>query len=85
MFELPSGTVTFLFTDIDGSIRLWEQHGRTMDVAQARYDAVLRGAVATHGGVVFKTKGDAFWAAFATAPGALSAALEAQRTLQTEH
>jgi TolB-like protein/class 3 adenylate cyclase/Tfp pilus assembly protein PilF len=80
----PSGTVTFLFTDIEGSTRLWATQHDTMRVALARHDALLRQAIAAHGGHVFKTGGDAFCAAFATATGAVEAALAAQRALRTE-
>src|SRR5579864_1571050 len=82
--SLPSGTVTFLFTDIEGSTRLWEQHPEAMRSALARHDALLRKAIESHHGHVFKTVGDAFCAAFATAPEALAAALAAQRALASE-
>jgi class 3 adenylate cyclase len=82
--RLPSGTVTFLFTDIEGSTALWERHPKGMPDALARHEAILRQAIAARGGVVFKTVGDAVCAAFASAPQALAAALDAQRTLQTE-
>jgi predicted ATPase/class 3 adenylate cyclase/DNA-binding XRE family transcriptional regulator len=81
---LPSGTVTYLFTDVEGSTRLWEQHPAAMRDALARHDAILRAAIAAHAGAIFKTVGDAVCAAFASAPAALAAALEAQRTLQAE-
>ncbi|HZG67745.1 MAG TPA: adenylate/guanylate cyclase domain-containing protein [Herpetosiphonaceae bacterium] len=84
MSELPTGTVTFLFADIEGSTRLWEQHGDVMPRALQRYDVLLRAAFSAHGGVVFKTMGDAFCVAFVTAPGALMATIEAQRVLQAE-
>ena len=80
----PSGTVTFLFTDIEGSTRLWERDPEAMGAALARHDALLRQAVEEHGGHVFKTVGDAFCAAFATAPLAAEAALAAQRALAAE-
>src|SRR5262245_22428096 len=79
--ELPSGTITFLFTDIEGSTRLWEEQPDTMRVALTRHDALLRAAIETNGGTVFKTIGDAFCAAFPTAPQALEAALSAQQSL----
>jgi predicted ATPase/class 3 adenylate cyclase len=82
--SLPSGTVTFLFTDIEGSTKLWEQHPNAMRLALARHDAILRRVIESHGGHVFKTIGDAFCAAFATAPDALGAALAAQRALHAE-
>src|SRR5438309_931550 len=84
MAEVPTGRVTFLFTDIEGSTRLWEHHPEAMLAALGRHDALLRGAIAAHGGRVFKTMGDQFCASFATAPGALAAALSAQRALQAE-
>jgi predicted ATPase/class 3 adenylate cyclase len=84
MAELPSGTVTFLFTDIEGSTRLWEQHPEAMRQALARHDVLLRHAIERCSGCVFKTVGDQFCAAFATAPDALSAACDAQRSLQAE-
>ncbi len=84
MADLPTGTVTFLFTDIEGSTTRWEQHREAMQTALARHDAILRQAIEGHGGVVFKTMGDAFYTAFATAPNALDAALAAQHVLQQE-
>ena len=84
MFVLPTGTVTFLFTDIEGSTRLWEQHPEAMRLALARHDTLLRQAIEVNNGVVFKTIGDAFCAAFATALDALTAALAAQQALHTE-
>src|SRR5215216_522705 len=82
MPNVPTGTVTFLFTDIEGSTRLWEQRPVEMQAALSRHDAVLRQAIEAHGGYVFKTTGDAFQAAFPAAPQALAAALQAQRALQ---
>src|SRR5437773_9525573 len=79
--SIPTGTVTFLFTDIEGSTRMWEAHPRAMQAAIARHDALLREAIESEGGYVFKTVGDAFCAAFPTAPQALDAALVAQRSL----
>ena len=84
MADLPTGTVTFLFTDIEGSTTRWEQHREAMQAALARHDAILRQAIEAHGGQVFKTVGDAFYAVFATAPDALQAAITAQQTLQAE-
>ncbi|MDQ5854609.1 MAG: tetratricopeptide repeat protein, partial [Chloroflexota bacterium] len=83
MPDLPTDTVTFLFTDIEGSTTRWEQHREAMQAALARHDAILREAIEGHGGVVFKTVGDAFYAVFASAPDALQAALAAQRALHT--
>ena len=80
----PSGTVTFLFTDIEGSTQRWETYRDTMASAVARHDALIRAAVAAHGGDVFKTVGDAFCVAFSTAPQAIAAAIDAQRALLAE-
>jgi predicted ATPase/class 3 adenylate cyclase len=84
MAELPTGTVTFLFTDIEGSTTRWEHQPEAMAVALARHDTLLRGTIQEHGGYVVKTMGDAFHAAFARAPDAVAAALDAQRRLQAE-
>src|SRR5689334_23316379 len=81
MSALPTGTITFLFTDIEGSTKLWEEQPDTMRLALARHDALLRAAIETNGGTVFKTMGDAFCAAFTTAPQAIEAALSAQQSL----
>jgi predicted ATPase/class 3 adenylate cyclase len=81
MPELPTGTVTFLFTDLEGSTRLWDEHPEAMREALARHDEILRDAVEKRGGVVVKTTGDGLHAAFATAPDAVVAALDAQRAL----
>jgi predicted ATPase/class 3 adenylate cyclase/Tfp pilus assembly protein PilF len=81
---LPTGTVTFLFTDIEASTRRWEQHPQQMSVALARHDLLLRQAIEDQGGYVFKTMGDAFCAAFPTPYHALQAALQAQAALYNE-
>ncbi|HET9221573.1 MAG TPA: helix-turn-helix domain-containing protein, partial [Roseiflexaceae bacterium] len=81
---LPSGTVTFLFTDIENSTGLWEQFGDTMRAALVRHNEILRAAIERYHGVVFKIIGDAICAAFASALDALSAALAAQRALLAE-
>ena len=65
MTQPPSGTVTFLFTDIEGSTRRWEDDAGSMDDALGRHDALLRAAVEEHGGYVFATGGDGFAVAFA--------------------
>jgi class 3 adenylate cyclase len=80
----PSGTVTFLFTDIQGSTRLWEEHPEAMRPALARHDALLREAIERHGGSIFAGGGDGLCAAFATAPEALNAALAAQQALMKQ-
>lgn len=77
----PSGTVTFLFSDIEGSTLRWERDSAAMSQALQRHDAVVRESIETHAGYVFKVIGDAFCAAFATAPDALAAAVRAQRAL----
>jgi class 3 adenylate cyclase len=79
MSKLPSGTVTFLFTDIEGSTALWERDRAAMAAAVERHLALLRAAITAHGGVPFKTVGDAVQAAFPTAPGAVAAAVAAQQ------
>ena len=84
MTPLPTGTVTFLFTDIQGSSRLWENHADAMAVALARHDTLLREAFAARGGHIFKTIGDAFCVAFSVAASALEAAVHAQRLLRDE-
>jgi class 3 adenylate cyclase len=80
----PSGTVTFLFTDIEGSTRLWEQDEVAMRAAISRHDEMLRKAVADHGGVVFATMGDGIAAAFGSASAAVFAAVTAQGLLAAE-
>ncbi len=80
----PSGTVTFLFTDIEGSTALWETHPTGMRDALARLNALLQAAIGSNAGYVFKTVGDAVRASFRTATGALAAAADAQRALADE-
>ena len=84
MAELPSGTVTFLFTDLEGSTRLWEEHPDGMKAALARHDEILRDATAAQDGYVVKMTGDGVHAAFSDAAGAVRAAVEAQRSLMIE-
>ena len=84
MAEFPSGTVAFLFTDIEGSTRLWEERPQAMVVALERHFSILREAIAAHNGVLFKTIGDAVQAAFPTVPSALETALAAQLALRRE-
>ena len=81
---IPGGTVTFLFTDIEGSTVLWEKNAADMASALAHHDALLRGVIERHEGHVFKTMGDAFCAAFHTAPAAVDAAIAAQQELSRE-
>src|SRR5262245_52315764 len=80
---LPTGTVTFLFTDLEGSTRLWEAHPDAMQVALARHDEILRKAVASNRGLVVKATGDGVLAVFTTAPDGVAAALAAQLDLAT--
>ncbi len=84
MSDLPTGTVSLLFTDVEGSTRLWEAHATAMRASLARHDALLRHCIDDHAGHIFKTGGDGFCAAFHTAADAFAAALNAQRALQRE-
>ena len=84
MRDLPSGTVTFLFTDVEGSSRLWEQRPREMRGVLALHDALLRAAVEEHGGHVVKTTGDGLHAVFESAHRAVMAAMDAQARLSAE-
>jgi predicted ATPase/class 3 adenylate cyclase len=84
MVHHPTGTVTFLFTDIEGSTRLWDQHPEAMRAALVRHDAILRQTLEGRGGYVFKTMGDAFCAVYGSAPDAVAAALALQRALAAE-
>lgn len=79
--DLPTGTVTFLFTDIVESTQLWERFPDGMKVALARHDELLRDAIETHGGRIVKTTGDGAYAAFADASEALHGAVAAQQAL----
>ena len=80
--DLPSGTVTFLFTDVEGSTRLLQELGAAGYAnALMEHRRVLRGAFGAHGGVEVDTQGDAFFVAFPTAPGALAAAAAAREGL----
>ncbi len=83
MTELPAGTVTFLFSDIEGSTRLWEEHPDAMRECLARHDEIMRSAVTAHDGVIVKTTGDGVHAAFPTAAGGIGAAIDAQRAITT--
>jgi WD40 repeat protein/class 3 adenylate cyclase/tRNA A-37 threonylcarbamoyl transferase component Bud32/energy-coupling factor transporter ATP-binding protein EcfA2 len=81
MSKLPVGTVTFLFTDIQGSTPLWERNPRAMQDALARHNKFLNEAITAYGGTVFKIIGDSFQASFSNPIRAVEAALEAQRKL----
>jgi predicted ATPase/class 3 adenylate cyclase len=81
MNRIPSGMVAFLFTDVEGSTKLWEQHDADMRTDMARHDATVAAAIERHDGHVFSRAGDSFGASFDTARQALTAAIEAQREL----
>jgi predicted ATPase len=78
MTDGPTGTVTFLFTDIEGSTERWQFDNRAMALALAAHDDLIRAAVTRHGGVVFKHTGDGMCVVFTSAPEAVAAALEVQ-------
>jgi class 3 adenylate cyclase len=80
--DLPSGVVTFLFTDIEGSTRRWESDADGMRAALLTHDDVLRKAIEAHGGWLFKHTGDGVCAAFASPRSAVDAAVAAQRELE---
>jgi serine/threonine protein kinase len=82
--EPPTGKVTFFFTDIQGSTAMWERDAKRMQQALARHDEIIKAVVEAHRGYVFKMVGDACCAAFASAPEALEAALDAQRAIFKE-
>jgi class 3 adenylate cyclase len=81
MPELPTGTVTFLFTDVEGSTRLLQRVGDAHRDLLATHDQILREAIASGGGVEVQTEGDGFFAVFSTASGAILTAVQAQRDL----
>jgi class 3 adenylate cyclase/DNA-binding NarL/FixJ family response regulator len=82
--HLPTGTVTFFLSDIEGSTALWEAHPQGMRVALARHDEILRAAIEANDGTVIKTTGDGLHAVFPTAHAAAGAAVESQRALASE-
>src|SRR5919199_1153000 len=86
MADLPTGTITFLFTDIEGSTRLWEQDAAAMRTALARHDALVEAIVAAHQGVVVRPRGegDSRFAVFARATDAVAAAAALQQALYAE-
>ena len=84
MSSLPSGTVTFLFTDIEGSTKLAREDPDTWETLRERHNAILRGAIEANHGYIFQIIGDAFCVAFHTVVNGLKAAVEAQRELQRE-
>ncbi len=81
---LPTGTVTFLFTDIEGSTLLAQQYPETWEALRERHQLILRSAMDAHHGIVFQMVGDAFCVAFSTVGDGLQAAVEAQRGLEQE-
>lgn len=81
----PTGTVTFLFTDIEGSTKLAQGYPDRWESLQQRHHAILQSVIEVHNGFVFQIIGDAFCAAFHTANDGLNAAIDAQRKLQTEN
>src|SRR5580704_4294495 len=83
--SLPTGTVVFLFSDIEGSTRRWERYGQAMRDALRRHDEILRSEIESRRGYIFKTMGDSFCAAFWTLGEALHAAVETQRRIGLEN
>jgi class 3 adenylate cyclase len=83
MTELPTGTVTFLFTDIEGSTHLLQALGERYRAVQDAHSHIVRRAIAEEGGAVVRTEGDSFFAAFVTPAGAVRAAVAAQRNLSS--
>ena len=81
--RLPSGTVTFLFTDIEGSTKLWEKYPEAMKSALAKHDFILKESIESNNGQIIKTTGDGVHAVFATVVDAVNASIAAQRDLQT--
>lgn len=83
MKPLPSGTVTFLFTDIENSTPLWEKSPEAMKSQLAKHDSILRKAVESNSGQIIKTTGDGIHAVFSTAIDSVNAALDAQKIFQS--
>jgi predicted ATPase/class 3 adenylate cyclase len=81
---IPRGTITFVFSDVEGSTQRWDRNRPAMETAVRRHDALMREAIAAHGGHVFKTIGDAFCAAFSRPEDAVAAMLDAQQALAAE-
>lgn len=81
MSNLPTGTITFLFTDVENSTPLWEQHPEAMKSALAKHDAILKEAIESNRGSIIKTTGDGVHAVFSTAMDAINAAIAAQTNL----
>src|SRR3990170_1966767 len=79
--RLPTGTVTFLFTDVEGSTQLVSRLGDRYPAVLERHAEILRSAITANGGTVVNTEGDAFFAVFPSSADAVAAAVEAQRSL----
>jgi predicted ATPase/class 3 adenylate cyclase len=84
MTRLPTGPLTFLFTDVEGSTKLWERNPEAMSKALSHHDELIRNAVEANDGFIFKTVGDAFYVAFSAAAEAVQAAIDAQKSLLSE-
>src|SRR5438105_1635453 len=84
MPNLPAGTVTFLFTDIEGSTRMLQEHPQDMGDALSRHHDLLRDAVEANHGIVFETLGDGVYASFTRAADGLAAAIDGQRLVRRE-
>src|SRR5512132_1611645 len=84
MTDLPSGTVTFLFTDIEGSTRLAQKYAEAMPRLMARHNEILTQSIQAHEGYVYEIAGDSFCGAFSVSLDAVSAALDAQQCLHNE-
>src|SRR5258706_2017167 len=84
MGNQPTGTVTFLFTDIEGSTKLSQQHPKSMPALLVRHYEILNQAIDAHNGYVFQVVGDSFAVAFHSTSDALNAALDVQRNLHNE-
>ena len=80
----PTGTVTFLFTDIEASTKMAQEYPQAMPALLRRHDEILTQAIQAHGGHIFRNIGDAFCAAFSSATNAVRAAIHAQRLLYEE-
>src|SRR5829696_1966982 len=84
MADLPSGTVTWLLTDLAETRRLWREHGTALPAASARYETLVRTAATAHAGTVVSSGGRALSFCFPTVSAAATAALDAQQALQRE-
>jgi len=81
---IPTGTVTFFFSDVEGSTRLWQAHPDDMGTALRRHDEILRTSIESNDGYVFSLAGDQFVAAFHRVPDALAAAKAVQQAVEQE-